>query len=361
MGPTGVSPGSDGRIAIFDGHNDAVQQILEYQEGGRDFIAGSGSGTGHLDLPRARAGGMVGGLFAMFAKAERPPENNLTRTADGYEVRLADALDAGHARGRIQAQLDALKRLVARSDGQLRWATDVAGIRAGRRDGAFVIVLHMEGAEAIDADLGGLDELYAAGLRSLGPVWSRPNIFAHGVPFAYPRSPDTGAGLTDAGKALVAACNRRGIMVDLAHLNERGFWDVAAISDAPLVSTHTCAHAVCPSTRNLTDRQLDAVRESGGLLGFNFSVGDVRPDGHRDADVPLGTIADHFCYLVDRLGEDHIAFGSDFDGALMPAPIGDASGFPNLIGALRDRGFDDATLDRIGFENWMRVFGQTWK
>jgi membrane dipeptidase len=207
------------KVAIFDGHNDAVQQLAEYREGGRDFLMRSQEG--HLDLPRAQEGGMIGGLFALFAKAERPTEGNLARTADGYEVRLADPLDAAYARARINSQLSALKHLVARAGEKIRWATTVDEIEAGRRDGTFVMVLHLEGAEAIDADLDGLEQLYSSGMRSLGPVWSRPNIYGHGVPFAYPRSPDIGPGLTDAGKALVKACNRLGIMLDVSHLNER--------------------------------------------------------------------------------------------------------------------------------------------
>jgi membrane dipeptidase len=221
--------------------------------------------------------------------------------------------------------------------------------------------LHLEGAEAIGADLDGLEQLYARGLRSLGPVWSRPNIFGHGVPFAYPRSPDTGPGLTDAGKGLVQACNRLGIMVDVSHLNERGFWDVAAISAAPIVATHACAHVICRATRNLTDRQLDAVKASGGLVGFNFSVSEVRPDAQRDPDIPIETVVAHLGYLVERMGDDHVALGSDFDGALMPLPVRDASHLPNLIQALRAHGFDDATLRKIAFDNWMRVFRQSWR
>jgi membrane dipeptidase len=346
------------KIAIFDGHNDSVQEIAEYREGGRDFLARSDDG--HLDLPRAREGGMVGGLFALYARAQHPRQNDLTRTADGYEVRLADPLDPLYAHATIAAQLDALTRMVARARGRIRMATTTDEIEAGRQDAAFVIVLHLEGAEAIGADLDGLEQLYANGLRSLGLVWSRPNVFAHGVPFAYPRSPDTGPGLTDAGKALVKACNRLGIMLDVSHLNERGFWDLAAISTAPIVATHSCAHAICPSTRNLTDRQFDAIRESHGVVGFNFSVSDVRPDAHRDPDIPIDMMVRHLGYMVERMGDDHVALGSDFDGAMMPRPVGDASRLPNLIEALRAHGFDDATLRKIAFDNWMRVFRQSW-
>ena len=120
--------------------------------------------------------------------------------------------------------------------------------RAARRAGGgnLAAVLHIEGAEAIDPELEALEVFYAAGLRSLGPVWSRPNVFGHGVPFRFPSSPDTGPGLTDAGKELVRACNRLRIMLDLTHLNEAGFWDVAALTDAPLVATHSNVHALCP-------------------------------------------------------------------------------------------------------------------
>jgi membrane dipeptidase len=348
-----------GRLEIFDGHNDAVQHVMEYRDGGRDFL--SRSDAGHLDLPRAREGGLVGGLFAMFAKPEREPKDDLTKTPGGYEVRLADPLDPAYAQRRIDAQLSALTRLVARAAGQIRFATDVDQIGAAQRDGALAIVLHMEGAEAIDADLDGLERLYAAGLRSLGLVWSRPNAFGHGVPFAYPRSPDTGPGLTPAGKELVRACNRLGIMIDLSHLNERGFWDVAAISDAPLVATHACAHAICPSTRNLTNRQLDAIRESDGVVGFNLCVNDVRPDARLDEDTPLDTVVCHLDYLVGRLGEDRVALGSDFDGAVMPRPIKDAGGLQRLVAALRSHDFGEATLRKFTLENWLRVFRRTWR
>ena len=347
------------KVAVFDGHNDAVQHLAEYRPGGRDFLARSDDG--HLDLPRAREGGLIGGLFAMFARPARPPVDDLSITANGYEVRLAEPLDPAYARERINAQLGALNRVVERSAGRIRWATAVDAIEAARRDSAFAMVLHMEGAEAIGADLANLERLYAAGLRSLGLVWSCPNIFGHGVPFAFPRSPDTGPGLTAAGKELVRACNRLGIMIDVSHLNERGFWDVAGLSTAPLVATHACAHAICPSTRNLTDRQLDAIRQSNGVVGFNFSVNDVRPDAHLDADTPLDTVVHHLGYLVDRVGEDHVALGSDFDGAVMPRPIGDASCLPHLIAALREHGFGESAVRKLALANWLRVFKHSWR
>jgi membrane dipeptidase len=125
--------------------------------------------------------------------------------------------------------------------------------------------MHIEGAEAIGEELGELEVLYAAGLRSIGPVWSRPNIFGHGVPFRFPADPEQGPGLTEAGKALVKRCNELGVLVDLSHMNAEGFRDIAGISTKPLVATHSNVHALSNSSRNLMDWQLDAIRESGGV------------------------------------------------------------------------------------------------
>jgi len=218
----------------------------------------------------------------------------------------------------------------------------------------------MEGCEAIDADLAALEVFYAAGLRSLGPVWSRNNVFAHGVPFAYPMSPDTGPGLTDAGKRLVKACNTKGILIDLAHITEKGFWDVAKLSDQPLVASHSNAHALTPVARNLTDRQLDAIRESKGLAGLNYATTMLRADGKEDANTPLSDVVRHVDYMVERMGIDCVALGSDYDGATIPAEIGDAAGTQNLVDALRKAGYSEQELAKLCRGNWVRVLKQAW-
>src|SRR2546422_877769 len=107
-------------------------------------------------------------------------------------------------------------------------------------------------------------------------------------------------------------------MLDLSHLNEQGFWDVAKLSNAPLVATHSNAHALCPSTRNLTDRQLDAIKESDGMVGLNFSVHDLREDGSNDPNTPLDILVHQLDYLVKRLGIDCVGLGTDFDGTTIP-------------------------------------------
>ena len=330
---------------------------------GEDFLTGPTSG--HLDLPRARQGGFAGGFFAIFVPPDpalpQPPNQGLILTEDGYEVPLPPAIDPAYAQRETIAMMAELFRLETRSGGRLKVVRTVDELTASVEAGVLAVILHVEGAEAIDPGLDALEVYYRAGLRSLGPVWSRPNAFGRGVPFRYPGSPDDGPGLTDAGRALVRACNALGVMLDLSHLNAPGFWDVAAISDAPLVVTHTAAHAICPIPRNLTDAQIDAVGRSGGVVGIVFDVSMLREDGGLDLDVPLDVIVRHVDYVADRIGIEHVAFGSDFDGTDVPRSLGDVTGYPRLIDRLRERGYDDAALRQLASENWLRVLRRTWK
>ena len=350
-------------LPIFDGHNDVLLALYERDRGeGVTFF--DRSEKGHLDLPRARAGGFGGGFFAVYVPPEEKPDHtdrSQFATPDGFEVPLPRPLERSYAQRVAIAVSASLFRIEAASGGQLKVVRTADELAACLSNGVIAAILHFEGAEAIDPELNALEVFYQAGLRSLGPVWSRPTAFGHGVPFAFPRSPDTGPGLTDAGRELVRACNRLGIMLDLSHLNEQGFWDIAELSDAPLVATHSNAHALCRSTRNLTDKQLDAIKESDGMVGLNFHVGFLREDGADEADTPLDVMVRQIDYLVERLGIDRVGLGSDFDGATMPLEIGDVSGLPKLVAALRARGYDGAALRKLAHENWVRVLRKAWR
>jgi len=238
---------------------------------------------------------------------------------------------------------------------------DVGELEGQVKSGRIGAIMHMEGAEPIDEDLHALEVFYRAGLRSIGIVWSRPNAFGYGVPFVFPSTPDIGPGLTDAGKRLVKACNELGILVDVSHLNEAGFWDVVKISEAPIVATHSNVHAICPVSRNLTDRQLDAIKDSDGMVGLNFAVAFLRPDGKRIADTPIDIMIRHIDYLVERVGIDRVGLGSDFDGALISSHISDVTGLPKLLNALREHGYSQEELEKMAFRNWLRVLKLTWK
>lgn len=353
---------TDAEVPVFDGHNDMLLRLWRR----RDFEARAfleSDGAGHIDLARARAGGLMGGFFAIYPPDDAPPspDGALNGGDDGGVVDHAPTgpIAPDHARRATLEMAAILLRLSRARPDALRVCRSAADIEAAEADGALAAIMHVEGAEAIGHDLQELETLHAAGLRSLGPVWSRPNIFATGVPFRFPGDPDEGAGLTDAGRALVRACDELGVMVDLSHMNAAGFWDVARISDRPLVATHSNAHACAPSSRNLTDRQLDAVAERGGVVGLNFAVGFLRADGRRVSATPLETMIRHLDHLLGRLGEGGVALGSDFDGALIPAEIGDAAGLPALVSAMRAAGYGEALVARICRDNWIDLLRRT--
>ncbi len=343
---------------IFDGHNDTLLRFYQNEDVNYpDFLTEMDGG--HIDLPRARRGGFAGGFFAVYVPNPemRIDPNNMPDRSKPY---APPAVEFVYSQGVALRMMADLYKLEALSDGQVKVVRSAAELQACIDSGVFAAILHFEGAEAIDEDLNALEVFYQAGLRSLGIVWSRPTIFAHGVPIAYPSSPDIGPGLTDAGKRLVNRCNQLGIMIDLSHMNEAGFWDIAAQSAAPLVATHSNAHAICPISRNLTDKQLDAIKASDGMVGLNFATGFLNEDGAWDSDRPLDIMVRHLDYLVERLGETRVGLGSDYDGARVPDAVSDVSKLPNLIAALKAAGYNDELLQKLCHQNWLRVLRQTW-
>lgn len=343
---------------IFDGHNDVLLKL--YRAGGLTAVPGFINGReGAIDAPAAKTGGFGGGFFAVYVPSTIDLEFKTQEMAKAsYDLPLPEPIDWEDAFPVVMSQaaiLFALER-----SGALVVCKTTAQIRAALEGGKIAAIFHIEGAEAIDAELSTLEVLYQAGLRSIGPVWSRSTIFGHGVPFRYPSTPDTGDGLTDHGLRLVRRCNELGIMIDLSHLNEAGFWDVARHSEKPLVATHSNAHEICPHSRNLTDKQLAAIRESDGMVGLNFAVAFLRDDGRMLSDVPLEQMLRHLDHLITHLGEDRVGFGSDYDGAIVPEELSKIASLPKLRAAMRAHGYNDELMKKLCHENWLRVLDKTW-
>lgn len=349
-------------VPVFDGHNDIVLKIAAAGEN-RAQLWLTGEGAGHLDLPRMLSSGFAGGLFAVYIPS--PETADLASYHDlmdnpPYDVPLPALIDHRAAQPVATEMLGHLLWMERASGGRFRWCRSAADIRAAMAAGVIAGVLHFEGAEPIGANLDALHLFHAMGLRSLGPVWSRPTIFGQGVPFRFPSTGDIGPGLTDPGKALVRECNALRIMIDLSHLNEAGFWDVAKLSEAPLVATHSNAHAVTPSSRNLSDRQLRAIGETGGMVGLNFATCFLRPDGRESPEMPLDPVMHHIEHLLNLAGEDHVGLGSDYDGATTPRDIGGVEGLPVLIAAMRRMGLGEPLIRKIAHGNWLRLLERTW-
>ena len=275
-----------------------------------------------------------------------------------YSLPLPEPVEWSEAVAVVASQVTILRELERL--GGLTICRSVSDICSAFEDGKIAAIFHIEGAEAIDPALHMLEVLHSAGLRSIGPVWSRPTIFGEGVPFSFPSTPNTGSGLTEQGIALVKRCNDLKIMIDLSHLNEAGFWDVARHSNAPLVATHSNAHSITQHSRNLTDKQLRAIAESDGMVGLNFATAFLREDGKMLADVPLSQMLKHLDYLLEIIGEDRVGLGSDYDGAVMPKKLTNLSDLPNLRQAMKDHGYDEKIIKKICHENWLRVLHKTW-
>ncbi|EMW1140632.1 dipeptidase [Serratia marcescens] len=339
---------------VFDGHNDLLLNLWLQHDDDPATAFYSRVTPGHLDFARMRRGGFFGGLFAVFI----PPVSHIAQMRHQTQDEAQATFDPLAI---AERQIAILQQLEQASQGQLRICRTATEIEQCRLNRQIAAVLHIEGAGMIDAELTQLEAFYRLGVRSIGPFWNLPNAFGTGVSGPFPGSPDTGPGLTPAGEALIRACNRRRIMIDVSHMNEKTFWQTAELSRAPLVATHSNAHALCPQPRNLTDAQLDAIAQSGGMVGVNFGTAFLRADGKRDsATTGLPEIVKHVEYLIAKLGEDRVGFGSDFDGVNVPHPLADVGGLPLLTQALAQAGFDNRLLEKLTWRNWLNVLATTW-
>ncbi len=342
-------------IPFFDGHNDFLLRLMMSPDPREDTWLGT-EHKGHLDLARMQQAGFAGGLFAIFVppvSSGPPPDFKAMMANPPYDIPMPPLMTHDVAQSTALTMAGLMHWMERTAPAAFKVCRSADDIRTAIAKGTIAGVMHMEGAEAIGPDLDALYLFHDMGLRSLGPVWSRPTIFGHGVPMAFPGTPDIGPGLTETGKDLVRLCNELGILIDLSHMNEAGFNDVAAVSTAPLVATHSNAFAHSASPRNLTDRQLHQIRDTGGLVGLNFATFYLHPDGSPSPEMGWDTMIRHMDHLIEHLGEDHVGLGSDFDGCIIPNLIGDVTGVQPLLQAFADHGYDDALLSKLASANWL--------
>ena len=309
---------------IFDAHCDT---LLEIVSGKRRLT--EKSAEGHIDLPRLLEAGVTAQVFAIFV------EDEWLWRAPVQAMRMIDAF--------YQAVDDA--------QGQLVLATCASDIEDAKNMGRVAGILSLEGAEPLDGELSVLRLFYRLGVRSVGLTWNRRNQAADGV-----GESRTGGGLTEFGLSLVEEMNRLGMLIDVAHLAPRGVTDVLEISQSPVIASHANAHALCPHRRNLTDEQLHAIAERGGVVGATFYRGFIAPDTEL---ATLDRLVEHIDHLVSVMGVDHVGLGSDFDGFLgEPTPEGleDVTRLPKLTNKLLERGYQAEDIQKILGGNFLRVF-----
>ena len=314
---------------VVDLHNDALTKLTHT---GYDFSREHAPATFwnplrlDLDLPRIRRGGIDALGCLMFA---------------GFRV------DPGHRR--FWRQLECARRLAADHAADIALVHSAAEIRAARARGRVALFLGVEGSYAIDGDVeAGVERLAEAGVRFLGPLWERDS----GAGTSCRTNEAHDRGLTDAGRALVRACNARGLLLDVAHASRKTFWDMVDSSSTPVFSSHSGAAGVHAHPRNLDDDQIRAVARRGGVIGVIFVAPYLG-----GMFCTLDRIAEHIEHVVAIGGEDCVALGSDFDG-FMPLPRGirDAADLPRLTEVLWRRGWREAALRKLLGENALRYF-----
>lgn len=312
-----------GTALVIDGHCDSIGEQLEQ---GRWL--GDRSNQGHLDLPRLREGGVTGQFFACYVPTP-------------YQRHGA----ATHALER----LDQLLHLAESLPEQVLIARTAADIRSAKTSGRIAAIAGLEGAEALDASIGVLRQFYRLGVRNLGLAWNHRNAACDGV-----AESRTNGGLTEFGVKVVEECNRLGMLIDVSHLAPAGVADVLAVSQQPILASHSNARALCDHPRNLTDAQLEAIAAAGGVVGVTFVHAFL--NAQQPELATLDDVIEHIEYLLARIGPDHVSIGSDFDGCTTPPELHDTTAYPLITQRLLAHGYKAEVIHKVLGGNLLRIF-----
>ncbi|WP_282638183.1 dipeptidase [Sphingobacterium thalpophilum] len=350
-------------LVVVDGHNDVIyESILPGKDIGQRLSSGS------TDLPRLKEGGVDVQVFAVWSD---------------------DAKWRSGAFRHANEQLDALEKMIAANTDKIALAKSSADIGPILQAGKIAALIGIEGGNMIENSIENLVRLHERGAIYLTLTWNYNLAWASCAAMESDKTMVVeGKGLTALGKEIIKKMNKIGMMVDLSHAGEQTFYDVIAVTDKPILVSHSNAYSLCPHPRNLKDAQLEALKKNGGVVGVNFYSGFLDPDYEtrlkaiysrhfgrpdvsmstwamyeqlpkelqRQADAPLSKLLDHIDYLVRKVGIEHVAVGSDFDG-IESAPQGleDVSKFPVLTKALLERGYKKEDIAKIMGQNFLRI------
>ncbi len=315
---------------VIDAHCDTLMAITgrsmnKEEREPRDFFADNISV--HLDFPKLVRGHVACQVMAIFLEDSQLLE----------------------ATSEAMAMIDSLESLLKLAPKDFFLARNSADVHRALKTKSVCAILSIEGAEALGDSLENLDIFYQRGVRVIGLTWNRRNAFGRGL------KAEGSDGLTTLGKELVEKMEEMHVLVDVAHLGEEGFWDVAGISTGPFIASHANARDVLDLPRNLSDFQIRAIANHGGAIGCVFVPYFVTKNSQ---DCSLETFLLHIDHIVRVGGIESCAIGSDFDGFLPQEGkvIQDAGEFPLLYGALRKHGYSHVAAQKILGGNWLRIF-----
>jgi membrane dipeptidase len=332
------------KLVIVDAHHDIASDVVRRRKlGERGVLSGHWGG-------KLRAGGVKVQLLPLFVDDLFLPELGLRKLLEAAEAVVSDLEEDGSV---------------------MRLAADMREIDGALAEGVIAGVLALEGCDGLSGDPAMLRVLYRLGVRMVSFTWNRRNEFADGIYGAASAS-----GLSGAGKTALREMNEQGVICDVSHLAEPGFWDVARLCQGPFVASHSNARAICDHPRNLSDQQLHAVAESGGVVGLNF-YGDFV----HETDPTLDRLVDHMSHIADTIGIQHVGIGPDFledslrevgRAVLVSAGYDPAVAerwipgcdrvehLPAFTARLLARGFAEDEIEMVLGANFMRVFGEVW-
>ena len=280
-------------------------------------------GRPHADLPRLRQGGVGAAVMVIYTPTRPPPGGPLA-----WGLRLADIAH----------------NLVEGSRGRACLAGSAAEIRRARRQGRVAVLLAIENGSALGGDIANLRIYHRLGVRLFGLTWNGKNDLAGGV--------GSRAGLSRFGKAVIREATRLGMLIDVSHLGDPAFRDVARFLKGPFIASHSNARALCNHPRNLTDAQIREVASRGGVIGLNFYPRFLRKSGRASID----DVFAHIDHLVDVGGIEAVGLGTDFDGVTsLPKGIDHAGHLPRITAGLLARGYSRPNLRKILGGNFLRV------
>jgi len=281
---------------------------------------------GHVDIPRLRDGGVAAQFFAFWTWPTFVPGAERSNTKS------------------VVHQIDAVDAAIAKHPDKLVWARTGVEVKAAKAAGKIAVLGGIEGGHALEGRVEAIEMFARRGVRYLGPLHLWPNALG-----GTSRKPKRDEGLTGHGREVVRECERTGVIVDLAHINVRGFYEVLEMTKQPLMCTHTGVNGVHKSWRNLDDDQIKAIADRGGCIGIIFARNFL-------GGASIECVVDHILHVINVAGEDVPALGSDFDGFVIP-PVGleDIAALPNLTMALAKRGVAPRVLEKIVGANVLRV------
>ena len=286
---------------------------------------GTRSSIGHLDVPRMQEGGVTCQVLAVSSERSRTP---------AYPLRTALLMIE-----RFHRECDSNPVLVP--------ITRSKEIIEAKKQGKAAGMLSIEGADVIEGRIEMLGVFHRLGVRMVGLVHSLRNQLADGI-----TDRRTGGGLSELGVQAVEELDRLGMIIDVSHLNDEGFWDVIEHTGSPVIASHSNARAVCDHPRNMTDEMIEALAENGGVMGMNFAPMFVHP-----TDATLEGVVDHIDHIVELVGPDHVGLGSDYDGIpCTPKGLEDVTKIPDITKELIRRSYSEEDIKKILGGNHLRLF-----